>query len=116
VKDVDFWAPHLAVAMDALGRGREFLERAPGLGPSTPWFEAAMLWARGELVRAADVLGEIGSLPDEALARLRAAEKFVAAGRRPEADEQLARALAFWRSVGATHYIRDGEALLAEAS
>jgi class 3 adenylate cyclase/tetratricopeptide (TPR) repeat protein len=116
VKDVDFWAPHLAVAMDALGRGREFLERAPGLGPSTPWFEAAMLWARGELVRAADVLGEIGSLPDEALARLRAAEKFVAAGRRPEADEQLARALAFWRSVGATRYIGEGEALLAEAS
>ena len=116
VRDVTFWAPHLAAAMDALGRGQEFLERAPGLGTATPWLEAASCWVRGEFERAADLFGEIGSLPDEALARLRAAEKLVAAGRRPEADEQLARALAFWRSVGATRYIREGEALLAEAS
>jgi class 3 adenylate cyclase/tetratricopeptide (TPR) repeat protein len=116
VRDVTFWAPHLAAAMDALGRGQEFLERAPGLGTATPWLEAASCWVRGEFERAADLFGEIGSLPDEALARLRAAEKLVAAGRRPEADEQLARALAFWRSVAATRYIREGEALLAEAS
>jgi len=116
VRDVTFWAPHLAAAMDALGRGQEFLERAPGLGTATPWLEAASCWVRGEFERAADLFGEIGSLPDEALARLRAAEKLVAVGRRPEADEQLARALAFWRSVGATRYIREGEALLAEAS
>ncbi|HEU0247630.1 MAG TPA: adenylate/guanylate cyclase domain-containing protein [Gaiellaceae bacterium] len=114
--DVNFWAPYLAAAMDALGRGQEFLERAPGLGTATPWLEAASCWVRGEFGRAADLFGEIGSLPDEALARLRAAEKLVAAGRRSEADEQLARALAFWRSVGATRYIRDGEALLAQAS
>jgi hypothetical protein len=44
---------------------------------------------------------------------LRAAGKLVAAGRRVEADEQLGRALAFFRSVGATRYIREGEALLA---
>jgi len=116
VRDVTFWAPHLAAAMDALGRGQEFLEQAPGLGTATPWLEAASCWVRGEFERAADLFGEIGSLPDEALARLRAAEKLVAVGRRPEADEQLARALAFWRSVGATRYIREGEALLAEAS
>jgi tetratricopeptide (TPR) repeat protein len=116
VRDVNFWAPHLAAAMDALGRGQEFLDRAPGLGMTTPWLEAAMCWVRGELERAADLFFEIGSLPDEALARLRAAEKLGAAGRRPEADEQLARALAFWRSVGATRYVLEGEALLAEAS
>ena len=33
-----------------------------------------------------------------------------------EADAELKRALAFWRSVGATAYVREGEALLAEAS
>ena len=49
----------------------------------------------------------------EALARLRAAEQLVAEDRRAEADEQLQRSLAFWRSVGATRYIREGEALLA---
>jgi len=111
-----FWATHLAVAMDALGRGREFLERAPRLGTSTPWLEAATLWAEGELERAADLFGEMGSLPDEALARLRAAELLSAAGRRAEADEQLQPALAFFRSVGATRYIREAEALLAAAS
>jgi len=58
----------------------------------------------------------MGSLPDEALARLRAAEVSAAAGRRAEADEHLQRALAFYRSVGATRYIREGEALLAASA
>ena len=35
---------------------------------------------------------------------------------RPEPHEQLQQALAFDRSVGATRYIREGEALLAAAS
>jgi hypothetical protein len=39
----------------------------------------------------------------------------VAAGRRAEADEQLTRALGFFRSVGAARYVREGEALLAVA-
>jgi hypothetical protein len=37
-------------------------------------------------------------------------------GRRREADEQLRSALAFYRSVGATRYIRQGEALLAASA
>jgi len=37
-------------------------------------------------------------------------------GRRPEADAELVQALAFYRSVGATFYIRRGEELLAAAS
>lgn len=31
------------------------------------------------------------------------------------ARKELARALAFWRSVGASRYVREGEALLARA-
>ena len=62
------------------------------------------------------MLDEIGDAELEALARLRAAEQLIAEGRRAEADEQLQRSLAFWRSVGATRYIREGEALLAAAS
>ena len=42
----------------------------------------------------------------EAIARLRARAQLVAEGRRAEADEQLQRALAFYRSVGATRYVR----------
>jgi thioredoxin-like negative regulator of GroEL len=102
--------------MDALGRGSEFLERAPTLGASTPWLEAATLLAEGKLSRAADLLGEMGARPDEAVARLRAADQLVTAGRRAEADEQLGRALAFFRSVGATRYVREGEALLAASA
>jgi hypothetical protein len=49
----------------------------------------------------------------EAEARFRAGEKLVAEGRRGDADEQLAKALAFFRSVGATRYIREAEALLS---
>ena len=70
----------------------------------------------GELERAAEMFVQIGSMPDEARARLRAAEQLVASGRRAEADEQLQRSLAFWRSVGATRYIREGEALLAQSA
>jgi hypothetical protein len=69
-----------------------------------------------EFERAAERFAEIGSLPDEALARLRAAERLVAEGRANSADTQLQQALAFWRDVGATRYIREGEALLAAAS
>jgi hypothetical protein len=55
-------------------------------------------------------------MPDpvfEAYARFRAAAGLVATGSRREADAQLGRAIAFYRSVGATRYIREGEALLA---
>jgi hypothetical protein len=47
---------------------------------------------------------------------LRAAEGFVERGDRGRADEQGRRALAFFRSVGATRYVRDGERLLAASA
>ncbi len=71
--------------------------------------------ARSNLGRAADILGEIGSLPDEAYVRLGAAERLLGAGRgrRTEAEEQLEKALAFYRSVAATRYIDNAMALSA---
>jgi hypothetical protein len=62
---------------------------------------------------AAGVLAELGAVADEALLRLRAAEALVEAGRRAEADGQLQHALAFYRSVGPTAYIREAENLFA---
>ena len=59
---------------------------------------------------------ELGIPALTATARLRAAKPLAAAGRRTDADEQLQAALAFFRSVGATRYVRDAEALLAAAS
>jgi hypothetical protein len=76
------------------------------------WSDAALAIVNGELERAAELFVEIGSLPDEARARLRAAERLVTDGRRADADIQLDKALAFYRSVGATGYIREGETLL----
>ena len=72
--------------------------------------------AVGDFATAADIIGEIGAFAQEALFRLWAAEQFVREGRRAEADEQLRRALAFYRSVGATRYVREGEALLAASA
>jgi class 3 adenylate cyclase/tetratricopeptide (TPR) repeat protein len=81
----------------------------------TPWHDVVRAYLASDYVAGADVLHEIGDAFEEAAARLRAAEELVAAGR-AEADEQLQRSLAFWRSVGATRYVRQGEALLAAAS
>nr|MBA3401468.1 hypothetical protein [Actinomycetota bacterium] len=82
----------------------------------TKWTDAARALLRDDFRAAADVFYDIGELHDEALARLRAAAQLVADGRRAEADEQLQRSLVFWRSVGATRYIREGEALLAKTA
>jgi class 3 adenylate cyclase/tetratricopeptide (TPR) repeat protein len=70
-----------------------------------PWVRAALAAAARDFRRAADVFAEIGSRPDEAYARLLAAE----AGDRT----QLKPALAFFREVEATAYSRRAERLLA---
>jgi class 3 adenylate cyclase len=82
----------------------------------TRWLRAAEAILADDLRRAADVLGEIRARPMEAFCRLRLAEALVSEGRRPEADEQLRAALAFYRSVGAVRYVREGEALLAASA
>ena len=80
------------------------------------WAEAGTSYFAGEFAQAADRYEAIGSLTDEAEARLRAARHLVESGRPDEASEQLERALSFYRSVEATRFVREGEALLAAAS
>lgn len=58
----------------------------------------------------------MGALGEEALDRLWLAESLVKQNRRAEAAVQLQGALAFFRSVDATRYIRAGEALLAASA
>jgi tetratricopeptide (TPR) repeat protein len=81
-----------------------------------PWARAAVAFAQGDPIRAAEICAEMGAVSEEAYARLAAARMLIDEGRRHEADEQLGRALAFYRSVGAKRYVREGEALLAAAS
>jgi tetratricopeptide (TPR) repeat protein len=76
------------------------------------WAEAATAIAEGDLVRAADVLGGTELRSEEAYARLRAAELLASQGRHAEAQFHLERALSFYRSVGATAYLRRAEAIL----
>jgi tetratricopeptide (TPR) repeat protein len=110
------WPSDLAVGLVPLGKQAEFLTLVDESHVTTPWRRAAASYVSGDYSAAAGVYAEIGALPEEAYARLRAAEALVGEGRSAEADAELKRSLAFWRSVGATAYVREGEALLAEAS
>jgi tetratricopeptide (TPR) repeat protein len=105
-----------ADVLSALGRGPE-LERWGGAARvETRWIEAAGAYVRGDFQEAARIYEEAGSLPDEAYARLRAAEALIEGGNRAEGDRDLQRALAFYRSVDAKAYLREGEALLARTA
>jgi class 3 adenylate cyclase/tetratricopeptide (TPR) repeat protein len=94
--------------------GSESVERfAHGAGLVTPWAEAALAMCQGNFETAVAVYERTGSATDPPFARLRLARRLVEEGRRAEADMHLRQALAFYRSVGASRYVREGEELLA---
>ncbi len=95
----------LAIALVDLDRGDELRAATEAAPEAFRWYAAANAFAAGDYIAGADVYAEIGSLPDEAYARLRS-------GR----EDQVEQALAFYRSVGATRYVREGEALLAASA
>jgi class 3 adenylate cyclase len=105
------WPVDLAIVVAALGRGNELAELAATSRLSNLWLEAATAFATGDPQRAADVYGRIGSLPDEAFARLQAARHLLGAGRQVEGRAQLQGALAFHRDVNASAYVREAELL-----
>ena len=100
-----------------LGRADEVLhaldEEAMG---GTPWHEAARRIASDDLLGAAETFARIGSVPDEAYTRLKAAEALVAAGDRAAADRELRAVLPVFVRLGATSWAADGESLLAESA
>jgi class 3 adenylate cyclase/tetratricopeptide (TPR) repeat protein len=110
------WLVPLSIAAAAAGRGAEVESLLEDATLPTPWVRAARAYVAGEFAEAADFLGEIGAAPEEAFARLRAGQALVEAGRRAEADLQLERALAFYRAVGATRYIREAEGLFSASA
>ena len=90
------------------------VEDAPG--PRLPrWRKIVVLILDGDLRGAADLHAEMGSPTLEAEDRLHAGRRFVEQGHRAEADVELQKALAFYRSVDATAYVAEIEALLAGA-
>ena len=74
---------------DAVDLGWRLLREPPS---------SSQRWKRGRTRRTRDCARPSRSLPTE---------------QRTEADEQLAKALVFFRSVGATRYMREAEALLS---
>jgi class 3 adenylate cyclase/tetratricopeptide (TPR) repeat protein len=105
------WSGALALVLHDLGRGAELMELVAQVTPPTPWLQAATAVASGDFGRAAELYGDIGSLPDEAFTRLRAARRLLDAGHRTDAEEQLQLALAFCRKVDAVAHLREAMAL-----
>ena len=75
------------------------------------WLDAAKAFVAGDPRQAAEVYAQIGSRPDEAYAHLEAARRLSAAGRATEARAEAEAALRFYREVGATAYVEEGERL-----
>ncbi|HSE82325.1 MAG TPA: hypothetical protein VLA87_11650, partial [Gaiellaceae bacterium] len=96
-----FWLADLAFALAELDRAAELTGAAARARTRTRWLDAAEAVAERDWPRVAGVFAGIGSRPDEALARVKAAAALEAAGRSAEADEQLRRAAAFLEAVGA---------------
>ena len=65
----------------------------------------------GDLVRAADIIDEIGHTAAAAYARLRAAGALAAEDKDAEAAAQRKQAESFYRQVGATRFLRECERL-----
>ncbi len=101
-----------ALAFERLGLQRE-LRAVLGEQPPSLTVQEPLAFLDGDYVGAAELAVGEGAVTLEAQVRLAAARAFAEVGRRADADEQLAKALAFFRSVGATRYVREGEALLA---
>jgi len=77
-----------------------------------PWFDVARLMADGQLVEAANLLDQLGDLSLAAETRMVALRRLAADGRKAEIAQELPKVLTFYRSVGATRYVREAETLL----
>ena len=95
----------LAYVAQRLGRGDEVLGIVKDEQLQTPWLFAARAIAVGDFARAAEIFGGMGDRSLESLYRLQSG-----------IEREVQRALEFYRGVGATRYIREGEALLAASA
>jgi class 3 adenylate cyclase len=107
------WAAEVAWAFVLAGEPAEYralLERNTDR-PSL-WVDAALAVTEGDFAVAADIYGAMGARTSEAEARVHAARALHDRGDRAGSQAQLARAVSFYREVGAARLIRDAEALL----
>ncbi|HEX5468880.1 MAG TPA: AAA family ATPase [Gaiellaceae bacterium] len=107
-----YWIADLGFTAPALDRVPSLLEGAGRAMAGNRWLEGAVAAAGGDFQQAAEIYADIGSRPDEAVARLRAAEALVRAGVREEGEAERASALELARRLGAKAYVREAETLL----
>jgi class 3 adenylate cyclase/tetratricopeptide (TPR) repeat protein len=107
------WLSYCATTIAGLGRGGEARAAAQAAPVKTRWLEASIALFDDNAAEAARIYAQIGAQPEEAHARLLAAEGLLRGGRRDEAEAELSQALEFYRRVGAARMIREAEALLA---
>jgi tetratricopeptide (TPR) repeat protein len=94
----------------AVGRERQLLGVLQS-ATELPWLSAAIAVASGDTERSASLLAQIECPTAEANMRLRAAQELVDAGRGARAKSHVEAALAFYREVRATRFVREAEAL-----
>jgi class 3 adenylate cyclase/tetratricopeptide (TPR) repeat protein len=114
--NIMFWLADLVPAAERLDRREEMHAALAATKSRLPWFEVGRMLLDHDYVEAAERYEGMGAAYPAARTRLQAAKELVDHGRRAEADEQLHKALAFFRSVGATRFVREGESLLAASA
>jgi class 3 adenylate cyclase/tetratricopeptide (TPR) repeat protein len=97
-----FWAHAWSWVGQGLGRSDEMLEVLAEDPIETAWLDAARAVAAGDFRGAADLIATTGWPAFEMFYRLESG-----------AEQDVRAALEFYRGVGATRYVREGEALLA---
>jgi tetratricopeptide (TPR) repeat protein len=99
----------------ALGRQRPLLALLE-TAPEIPWVAAGRALASGEPELAADVLAQVECPPAAAYMHLRAAQELVDCGLGAHVERHVEAALTFYREVGATRFIAEGEGLRLRAA
>lgn len=94
----------LPVLLKSLGYTAEILDELE-LRP-TRWLDAARAYMDDELAACTRLYGTIGSRPDEAASRLRAAEVLISRGDMRAARNILQLALEFYEPLSATYYLQ----------
>jgi tetratricopeptide (TPR) repeat protein len=106
----------LARALHALGRPLDPLAKAAASRPERVWNRIATALAQGRTAEAVELLVATGAATYAAHFRLLLADEHAAAGRASDAATERERAVEFFRSVGATRYVREGRVALGRAA
>jgi len=105
--------PTLALHKEVLGLTDDDLEAyLEHLLPELAEAEVCRLIVAGDFERLADLMAQRENPQFEAEVRMQAVKQLLGKGRHEDAAAQADKALSFYRSVGATRYIREAEELL----